>query len=289
MVIEDIGVSTVAWDGHGWDVCFESLAEIGVARVEPAYISGYVDFTEDDFSSANAARLRRSIASHGLRPGAISGHTDMGAADAVEKLARRLAFAAEVGANALVTNAAQRKSEPAFRHALDSALPLAEAAGVILALENPGHGNDALLASGADGAVLVKAMSSPWLRLNYDVANAATYSRGQIDLAADAAAALPWCAQVHLKDYDTRTAAWSFPALGAGELDVAGFAELVRACAIAPSVALELPLRLVRPDGGDPTRVAHTIAPSEIREAVRVSIKAWSRALSPHAQSALSD
>ena len=268
----------MAWDGHSWDICFAALAEMGAVKVELAYIDGYVDFTEHDLSIANASHLRRKLSDYGLTPGAVSAHTDLGAVDAREKLERRIRFAAELGSIILVTNAAQVESASRFWETLDYALPIAEAEGVTIALENPGHGENALIGSGSEGSALVSGINSPWLRLNYDVANAVTYSGGTIDWAADFEVALPWVAQVHVKDFDTSKKDWSYPALNEGELDVAMFADLVYCFRSPPAVTLELPLRLCRRGGGPPTRADFPIAAPKVRENVRRSLNSWMEA-----------
>ena len=99
-----LSVSTVLFDGHPMEAGFELLAARGIHAVEPAFIKGYIDFTETDFCDAAAARLSRSVAAFGLAIQAVSTHMDLSTGDAGDALARRIDFAATLGNPFLITN-----------------------------------------------------------------------------------------------------------------------------------------------------------------------------------------
>ncbi len=265
-----ISVSTVIFDGHPIETAFEELAALGANLVEPAYIHGYMDFDESAFGDGAARTARQRLASLGLSARAISAHIDLGGPDASAMLARRLRFAGSIGAQIVITNASSRAGLGALMQCLDKALPEAESAGVTIALENPGHGRDALIPDGAAGAALIARIGSKRLRLNYDCANVLTYSEGRVRPEDDFAAALPAMAHVHFKDVRRTSDGWAYAPLGEGEAALDLLAGKLRGLSIP--VGLELPLRLSRRRGGDPERLGPPLVLPTIRAALRSSL-----------------
>lgn len=265
-------VSTVVFDGIGLARGAAILAALGVEEAEPAYIDGYTPFDETTFTAAEGRRVARLFAAEGVAVRTVSVHTDLGQGDGADRLARRLEFACGLGADTMISNATRTEALPDLRRTLDAALPRLEQAGVVLALENPGHGTGAALPDGRAGAALVAAVGSPWLRLNYDIGNAFTYAGGRIDLTADLAAAGPHARRLHLKDVAASGADWSFCPLGAG---VVGYGSRVPASALdGIDLTVEHPIRLWRPGRGDPVRRAAPPTPEEARQAVAASLAA---------------
>ncbi|RYD92406.1 MAG: sugar phosphate isomerase/epimerase, partial [Sphingomonadales bacterium] len=101
------------------DLAIDEIARSGAAFIEPAYIRGYVDFGEDDFAAAPAIRLRRRIADAGLSIHAVSAHMDLSLPDARSMLARRIAFAENLGAKVLITNAGPADHAETVRTVID--------------------------------------------------------------------------------------------------------------------------------------------------------------------------
>lgn len=274
----DVSVSTVVFDGHPLETAFEELAALGLRHVEPAYIHGYMDFDETAFSDAAARACRARLSAAGLSARAISAHIDLGAPDAPERLVRRLRFAAGIGATIVITNAATRSAAAAMRHCLETTLPQAEAARTIIALENPGHGRDALIPDGAAGAALIARFRSDWLRLNYDVANVLTYAEGGLRPEHDIEAAKPALAHLHFKDVRESEDGWVYAPLGEGNVALERVARSIAGTSVP--VGVELPLRLSRRRGGNPARLRPPLDLSTIRSAVRLSLdrlRQWMR------------
>lgn len=264
-------VSTVAWDGHPFDVALAEAAALGIGLIEPAYIRGYVDFDESAFSAPAAAHLRRSLSDHGLGAQALSAHIDLTAPDAGPLLARRVGFAAEIGARILITNAGPLAGLSAIRAALDGVQIRLEDAGVTLALENPGHGDGDAFGAAAEGLAFLGGMDDTRIGLNYDVGNVWTYSCGMRTPEEDFPAARPMAVHVHLKDIRVDGADWRFCALGEGAIDFGALAPLLGEI----PVALELPLRLARPRRGDPIRAVDPVPLDRIRVALAASLEHW--------------
>lgn len=264
-------VSTVAWDGHPMEVAFAELATLGIDDVEPAYIRGYVDFDETAFSASAAMRMRRGLADNGLGARALSAHIDLTAPDAGAALARRVGFAAEIGARILITNAGPLAGLSAMRAALEGVQVRLADADVTLALENPGHGAGDAFGAAAEGLALLGGMDAARIGLNYDVGNVWTYSGGTRTPEDDFPAARPMTVHAHLKDIRADGADWRFCALGEGAIDFGAIAPLLDDI----PVAVELPLRLSRPRRGDPLRAAEPLPLTHVRAALAASLDHW--------------
>jgi sugar phosphate isomerase/epimerase len=268
-------VSTVVFDGIGLDRGAAILASLGVEEAEPAYIDGYTPFDETTFTEAEGRRVAGLFAAEGVTVRAVSVHTDLGGPDGADRLGRRLDFARGLGADTMISNASRAEALSALMRTLDAALPRLEQAGVVLALENPGHGTGAALPDGRAGAALAAAIGAPWVRLNYDIGNAFTYAGGRIDLAADLAAARSHARRLHLKDIAESGADWSFCPLGAGTV---GYGRRIAGAMLEGiDLTVEHPIRLWRPGRGDPVRRAAPPTPDEARRAVAASLESLGR------------
>jgi sugar phosphate isomerase/epimerase len=269
-VTRPVSVSTVAYDGYPLGLAFEQIASLGFALLEPAFIKGYLEFSEDDFEAKQAARLRKLMSDCGLGALAISAHMDQGHPEAPDMMARRLRFASEIGAKIVITNSTTIERRPALRRMLDANMPVAENLDLIIALENPGSGRTNLMTGGISGAKLIASIGHPRVKMNYDVGNTLTCSEGAIRPEDDIAEALPFCANVHLKTFTRLADRWRPAALGEGEIDsrrinlaLAGYSNL--------PVTIELPLRMIRLFGADPQRQAEPPPTAAILEALRES------------------
>lgn len=266
-----VSISTALFDGYPMDRALGEIAAGGAKWVEPAFIKGYVAFSEDDFSGGKATALSQAIRREGLGVIAVSAHMDCGGDDAGAMLERRIRFAGTVGARFLVTNAGKRSQEDKVLSNLRAAIPLCASTGVTVALENPGHGSDDLIENAAQGEALIQRIGSERIRLNYDAGNIFTYHRGGIQPAADVTRALPLVSHLHLKDVsDDGEGGWQFTALGDGLIDYQALWEV-----LPPDLPLgiELPLRLRRPRKQDPMRVADPLPLPVIRTALRRSLE----------------
>lgn len=271
-------VSTAASNGYPIETALDELAALGVAAVEPAFIRGYTSFDEGDFSETGARRLANALAARGLTVQGVSAHLDLSSPEAGAMLRRRIAFAGSLGAPVLITNAGPEAGRAAILARLDAALPELDAAGVTLALENPGHGTGDLIGRGEAGAALVSALGSPRARLNIDVGNLLTSVAG---VEPGLSATLPLAAHAHLKDVAEDGPDWRFVALGDGLVNWRAARAAIARLAPGLPVAVELPLRLRRLGRGDPVRAAGPLPLPAIREAMRRSLRAWDEAARP--------
>ena len=273
-----ISVSTVAYEGYPIETAFGELMRLGIPLVEPAYIKGYMSFSEDDFEDAAISRMRQLLQHHGLMIIAISAHMNCGAPGAQEMLARRLRFTAGIGARYTITNSSPNDQRETLIRTIEANIPLAEKLGVVIALENPGNGPTNLMVDGKAAAALIGHFNSPHVRMNYDTSNALTCTEGKTRPEQDIDYALPYCCHVHLKDVVRKSEHWEYVAIGAGEID---YALLLSKLANWPDLplTLELPLRLQRTFHQDPVRRPDVIPLNEIATAIRQSWDCCARAI----------
>jgi sugar phosphate isomerase/epimerase len=253
MKARQISVSTVAYDGYPFETSFAELARLGIKLVEPAYINGYMVFSEDDFEATAITAMKARLKQHGLSSLAISAHMDTGAENAEAMLARRIRFTAEIGARYTITNSTTRDRRLTLEKTLEANLRLAEKLDVIIALENPGHGDTNIMMDAERGAELVRSFNSPFLRMNYDTSNALTCTEGGTRPETDIDFALPVSNHMHLKDVVRRDGGWKYVAIGAGEMDYSKLLSKLKPRWEMP-LTLELPLRLRRKFNEDPQR-----------------------------------
>ncbi len=273
-----ISVSAAPYDGYDVPEMLDSLAACGASHVEPAFIVGYTEpFDEGVFSDVHAARYAGWLEASGVACHAFSSHIDLGGADAVSVFAGRMRFARRLGARIINTNASLRAAEAAFLRNIEALAREAEALEMAIGLENPGDARSGLFDVAADGAALVRRIGSPRVRLNYDPGNTASH-RPQIDPIADAIAALPACAHLHLKAARATPDGWHYEPLDQGDL---AFGPLLEALEAWPglAVSVEMPLRMRRGSDAQPWRRVAPVARDRIEDGVRRSLDLLRRRL----------
>jgi sugar phosphate isomerase/epimerase len=267
MIKRHISVSTVVYDGYPIETSLAELQKLGMTLVEPAFIKGYMAFTEDDFELTAIAAMRSLLKRYGLSALAISAHMDTGADDAEAMLARRIRFTAGIGARYTITNSTTHVRRPLLEKTLSANLRLAEQLGVTIALENPGHGDTNIMMDAERGAELVRSFNSPFLRMNYDTSNALTCTEGTTRPETDIDFALELSSHVHLKDVVREDDRWRYVAIGEGEIN---YYQLLSKLKPRPDIPLtiELPLILTRKFHQDPVRNNTQLTLPDIAKAI---------------------
>jgi sugar phosphate isomerase/epimerase len=269
MMSRILSISTAPYDGYEFPAALDSIASCGATHVEPAFIVGYTEpFDEEAFNEKNAKQYAGWLRQSGLACFAFSSHIDLGQPDADRIFARRMDFAGALGAKVINTNAAIRDYEKSFFRNIETLAAHAERLGMIIALENPGNGEDNVFNVAREGVDLVERLGSPYVRLNYDAGNTVSHRPGQVDPAQDALAAMPACAHVHIKDVQTRPEAYFFVPLGDGEVGCATILKAMRSRDDL-NLAIEVPLRLHRNLAARPVRRSSRVDLSEIETTLR--------------------
>ncbi len=265
-----ISISAAPYDGYDFPQVLESLARCGVTHVEPAFIVGYTGpFDENAFLPSEAARYVRWLKEAGLGCDAFSSHIDLGLPTSAEVFARRMDFAAHLGARVINTNAAARANSEGFFRNIEPLIRHAEKLGMVIGLENPGDGSDNLVNTAQDGIELVRRLGSERVRLNYDAGNTASH-RPAVDPAADAILALPACGHVHIKDVRHSAEGYFFTPLGEGDIDCAAIVRALAATSL--NLSIEMPLRLHRGPDAKPQRHSEAVPLGQIEAAIEKSL-----------------
>ena len=267
-----ISISAAPYDGYPFPQVLDSMARCGARYVEPAFIVGYTEpFDEAVFTEVNARQHRAWLDASGLRCHAFSSHIDLGRPNAVPVFARRMYFAAALGASVINTNAAEQGRRAGFMANIGPLAEHAASLGMVIGLENPGNGEQNLMNDAREGLALIAELGLPSVRLNYDPGNTVSHRPGQIDAAADAIAALPGCAHFHLKDVRQDASGYFFVVPGRGDIDCD---MIMGALSTRPDLpfAIELPLRMRRRPDAQPVRAPKPVPLDQIEAEIRACI-----------------
>jgi sugar phosphate isomerase/epimerase len=242
-----LSINTLIFQGHDVRSILREVAELGVTRIELAFIKAYApDLGEAFFTEQQGRRFRDLLEEFGLTGPAVSAHMDLGGDDALDAFRRRMVFAQALGARYIISNASSRSREKSFYRNMERLADCARLAGMTICLENPGDGNDHLIDSAGTGAAVVRKIGSEHVRLNYDIGNIFINTRGRRRPEADFVEAIPHAAHFHLKDIRADPAGYAYCAIGSGVIDYRAILRTLAALAPAVPVGIEIPLRLKR-------------------------------------------
>jgi sugar phosphate isomerase/epimerase len=261
-------ISTAVLDGYPLGEGLDLLASLDVKLVEPAFIKGYVEFDESSFEAPAANHLAAEIKSRHMTTQALSAHMDLSTNESISALRRRIECASFLGAKYLITNAGPHAAVDKIYQHIEAVAPFLEQHDIVLALENPGHGSGDALGTSQGAVSFISTLDLPNVRLNVDIGNFATYAGG-INPFPAIKQCLPYASHLHLKDYCTVSDDWHFTALGAGEID---WAQIINVTGNLP-MAIELPLRLQRPNKADPIRNGQPVPLDVIKDAIQTSLQ----------------
>ena len=110
------------------------------------------------------------------------------------------------------------------------------------------------------------------MRVNYDVGNVFTYSHEKLGPTDDIAAVLPATVNLHLKDIASSDWGWRFAPIGQGAIDYDTILAGLAGRGDDLPLALEMPLRLDRPNRAPPQRGYQSVELDVIRSALRDSL-----------------
>ena len=275
-----ISVNTAIFDGYDLSVAAEEVAAAGASHIELAFTAGYVEgYADDFFTEAKGRELADFLSGFGLASFSVASHMDLGTPEAVETFRRRLAFGKALGATVVISNTTTTPQLDPFLRNIEQLAGVAESLGVVIGLENPGHGDDDILPTGQAAAELAARIGSAAVRVNYDVGNVFTYSHEALDPKDDIAAVLPATVNLHLKDIASSDWGWRFAPIGQGAIDYDTILAGLAGRGDDLPLALEIPLRLGRPNRAPPRRGDRPVELDVIRSALRDSLDYVRRAL----------
>lgn len=232
----------MAFHGYSLDTALEEIAQL-TDYVEPVFITKYdPTLCEEYFNKNNAQMLSNRLEELGLKITSMGSHMDLGQPDSLAVFKKRMEFAKAIGARIILTNATRKSRETAFYRNMKELAAYAEKLDLVIALENPGDGQDQLLGSGIEGIAVLERLGSDRVRLNYDFSNVFTYSKGKRHPEQELKAVLPYIGQLHLKNVKSQDGAWMVCGIDEGTID---YINLFWQCPALLSIpmSIELPLR----------------------------------------------
>ncbi len=268
-------VSTIVYDGYDLDVMLDGIAAAGAKNIELAYSEAYTaEVTEDAFSSEAAENVLQSLATAGLTCPCLAAHMDMSTPASVDKFIRRIDFAKALGADYIVSTAGPIANRDQFLDNIQILGKYAGEAGITICLENMGDGRPNIIDSAAQAIALIREISQPSVKINYDFANLLPHCAERLRPEEDYKIALPEIAYFHVKDIaKDDEGRWYFPAIGTGMID---FKRILPELASHPAsipLSIELSLRITRLSDATPIRADQSIALDKIAQALKASLK----------------
>jgi len=237
-----VAINTLAFHGYPLDTALEEIAQLA-HDVEPVYISKYdPTLREEYFTENNAHALLQRLEGLRLKVTSMASHMDLGQPESVDVFRRRMEFAKAIGARVILTNASQRSREAAFFRNIERLAAHTEKLDLVIALENPGDGQDQLLDTGIDGVGILKKLGSDRIRLNYDFCNVFTYSQTRRRPEQELELVLPYVCHLHLKNVKPLDRGWAVCGLDEGVINYRNLFQQFPALSSIP-MSIELPLR----------------------------------------------
>jgi sugar phosphate isomerase/epimerase len=273
-------ISTAAYDGYDLEVAFREIAETGVDLVEIAFIEGYTDpFTEDYFNQDNAARISALLAEYGLACMSFSAHVDLSREGIVDTFKKRMAFARQLGAQYIISNAAPLPNKTQFMQNIARLGQTAASLGLTIGLENPGDGNPNVIDSAEPAARTIDEIGLSSVKVNYDFGNLLSHCFGKLKPELDYKQVLAQTAHFHIKDAEADDSGWYFTEIGKGAIDYQTILKELATVTGAVPLSLEIPLRVTRAPDASPRRATRPVDLAKIRRVMTGSVNFIKRVL----------
>jgi sugar phosphate isomerase/epimerase len=267
-------ISTAAYDGYDLATAFQEISQLGVGRVEIAFIEGYTDpFSEDYFNDDHAAEIKALLTEHRLKCLSFSSHVDLSRDGIVDIFSNRMTFAKKLGAKYIVSNAAPLSNKNRFMQNIKKLAQTADGLEMIIVLENPGDGKPNVMDSGEPAANLIREIDRETVKINYDFGNLLSHCFGKLQPQEDYKFVRDCAAHYHIKDVASDNTGWYFTQIGKGTID---YQKILNELAALPGpvpVSLEIPLRIRRGPDASPRRASQPVDLTEIRRVMTSSVK----------------
>jgi sugar phosphate isomerase/epimerase len=250
-----ISVNTLAFQGYELADMVKALAELEIKYIEFAFIEGYSEgLSESAFSPLQAKYINNLLDIYGLKMVALAAHMDLGLKDSVEAFKRRMDFAGLLGVNIILSNSSTRENRVNFLRNIETLATYAESLNMMIGLENPGDGTNNLIESGKGGAELIEEIDSSFIRLNYDVGNTYSYSKGRKMPKDDIHYAYPYAIHFHFKDTKPDELGWVFTEIGKGIINYKEVIQFMKAQPEQLPIGLEIPMTVRRDKDFNPQK-----------------------------------
>jgi len=236
-----IAINTLAFHCCPLDTALEEIARL-TNYVEPVFIARYDPMLREEyFTETNAKLLANRFEQLGLKTISMGSHMDLGRANAADIFKKRMEFAKVIGTRTITSNAGRKSYETAFCKNMDQLITYAEEIDIVIALENPGDGQDQLLGSAREGIAVLERLGSDRVRLNYDFSNVFTYSKGTRHPEQELEELLPYIGHLHLKNVKLQKQNWMVCSIAEGVIDYRSLFQHFPALLDIP-MSIELPV-----------------------------------------------
>ena len=268
-----VSINTLIFHGYDLQTMMTEISQLGAKYIELAFIKTYLpDLKEEDFSKRNAQKIRGMLQDFDLSTVALSAHMDLGKDDSVDSFKSRMAFAKEIGARTVITNASTRSQETTFFKNMEKLAIFAQSLQLVIGLENPGDGSNHIVDYAKTGVLTVQRIGSDFVRLNYDIGNPFIYSKGTLKPEDDFEEAIPWSVHFHLKDVRKEETGYFYSEIGKGVIDYKTILQALSKKAPSIPIGIEIPLCLKRGRDFIPWIDFTPVDLAEIRKILRGSL-----------------
>jgi sugar phosphate isomerase/epimerase len=235
-----VAVNTNSYHGFPVEDALWGIARAGFHYVELTAVRGWTEHVLPDQGEAQLSRVERLLEELGLSCIALSGHCNLTDPKRLEGFRANMELAKRLGAKWIISSTGEahfgldeRLTDERLIESIRSLLPDLERHDLKLGLEVHGE-----YGTGESLIPIVDAVGSNLVGINYDTANAVYY--GGKRPGEDAPRCLSRINFVHLKDKIGGKGVWNFPAVGSGELDLAGFIRDAQANGYAGPFSIEI-------------------------------------------------
>lgn len=218
-----VAVNTNTYHAFPVEEALRGIARAGFRFVELTAVRGWTEHVMPEHGEARLRSVQRLMEQLGLTCVALSGHCNLLDPERLQDFRKNMALARFFGAGWILSSTGEahfgkdeRFTDEALIRSVRSLLPDLEKYDLRLGLEV--HGD---YGTGESLMPIVNAVDSPRVGINYDTGNALYYG-GRLP-GDDVKTCLPRVNFVHLKDKIGGKGVWNFPAVGSGELNLAGF------------------------------------------------------------------
>ena len=238
-----LAVSTNTYHSYSLNEALAGIAAAGYTSVELSSVPGWTEHVLRASSEQDLQEVATLVASYGLEPISLSGHSDLASDEGIAEFRKALGIAARLGIRWVTTSTGghDASSEGTIDEQraffLSRIRPLAQEAaadGISICLET--HGG--VSATGALAAQLVQDIDLANVGINYDTANVIFY--GHVRPEEDIVAAAPYVNHLHIKDQIGGPGVWNFPQIGTGEIDFVPIFAALDAVSFAGPCSIEI-------------------------------------------------
>lgn len=211
-----LGLNTNTYHTYTFDEALEGTAKGGFKYIELSAVRGWTEHVPLEGTDADYREIKAKLAHWGLKPSALSGHSDLTTKPGVEdgKKAVDLCVRFEIAIlnTAIGGHYSEDEDKSAFMGNIYELADYAAARGVKIGLEI--HGD--IMANAKLSIPLIEEINRPNVLINYDTANCEFY--GDTAAVDEMAVVAPYLVHVHLKDKIGPKRVWDFPAVGEGHV-----------------------------------------------------------------------